>query len=88
MFGINGKHLTRLDHGHNEVAAHNERFLVGKGNLLASGNKLIRCGKTGSAHYGDKNDIDVFMHTDVDCRLEPLYKEQASGRSHSDASSK
>ena len=26
MFGINGKHLARLDHGHNKVAAHNERF--------------------------------------------------------------
>ncbi len=59
MFRIYGKHLTRLDHGHQQIATHDQGRLVGERPALAA----LENGMTGKeargAHDCDEDNVYI-----------------------------
>ena len=56
---INGKHLTRLHHGHQQIATHDQGFLVGKRQPLAALENGMTGGKARGAHDCDEDHVYI-----------------------------
>ena len=59
MFRINGKHLTRLDHGHQQIATHDQGLLVGKRQSLAALENGMTGRKARGAHDCDEDHVYI-----------------------------
>ena len=72
MLRIDGHQHARLGcHGHDKVAAHNQRFLVGKSKNLARAKRFIARLQTGSTHQGVHHYIGFFEMNHLTDRIRP-----------------